>query len=123
MKAILIDVYTDKIDYIDNIHGFKEMQEAIGCRCFTVGHRIEYKGNTYTIFVDDEGLYNQSILFFFKGAHQPFFGRGLILKDLPGGESGNCDIPLAEIHKRTTILYRPDLINYNDVEEERWGLQ
>lgn len=123
MKAILIDVYTDKIDYVDNIHGFQEMQDAIGCRCFTVGHRIEYKGSTYTIFVDDEGMFHHPILFFFKGAHQPFFGRGLILKDLPGGESGDCDIPLSEIQRLTTILYNPEIINYKETEQERWDLQ
>lgn len=120
MKAILINTQKMNLEQVE-VADFKEMQKAIGCSCFTVAHNFKYEGKRYTIFVDDEGLHRHRELFYYEGSHQPFFGNGLILQDLPNGESGDADIPFEYIDKQVTYAFynNPD---YDEVYNERWGL-
>mgnify|MGYP005625664737 CR=1 FL=1 len=120
MKAILINTQKINLEQVE-VADFRDMQKAIGCNNFTVAHRFKYEGKPYTIFVDDEGLYKYRELFYYEGSHQPFFGNGLILQDLPGGESGDADIPLDFIESKITYGYymTPE---EQEVYNERWGI-
>lgn len=118
MKAILINTYKSEIEQVE-VADFRDMQKAIGCDTFTVAHRFKYEGKPYTIFVDDEGLFKYRELFYYEGSHQPFFGNGLILQDLPDGESGDADIPINFIDEQVTYgfyISRDEEQEYN----KRW---
>lgn len=121
MKGIKIDSYAMGAIEVIGIKDYKDIQQVIGCSHFTVAHRFEYEGKFYTIFVDDEGLFNHRTMFYFEGAHQPFFGDGLILQDLPDGESGDADIPLEYINEKVTYSYYISP-KEQEIYNERWGI-
>ena len=84
-RAILIDSELKRIEYVE-ISGLEAMQNLVG-GYIERAHEITTHGNwqkgthfTEDLFVDEDGL-NKGLkdFFYFKGAHQPFAGNGLIV--------------------------------------------
>lgn len=102
MKAILIDPTTRTITAID-VKDWRDIAPAIDADLFAVVNIDNFR---HSIFVDDEGLYTKSDLFYHLDyPHQPLAGRGLVLGyDQRTGESLDCTLTIDEIKAKTEFL-------------------
>ena len=79
MKGILIDPVARECSVVevndDNV--LQSLYDHLGCDTVEL---CAHQSNGDAIYVDEEGLFKQGLRSFqVFGAHQPFFGRGLIL--------------------------------------------
>ena len=111
MRAILIDSQLKKIEYVE-ISGLQSMQNLVG-GYIERAHEIITHGNwqkgthfTEDLFVDEDGL-NKGLqdFFYFKGAHQPFAGNGLIVGGGDtNGESVSTTLDLDFVKAQVSFL-------------------
>lgn len=108
MKAILIDASAKTVTEVTLEDDHKEISKHIGCRTFTLGADI---GEKDCVYVDDEGLLDDSNAFFFLPTlHQPFAGNGLILGiDYNTGESQDTSISLEAVKRSVKFLSAWDI--------------
>lgn len=107
MKAIFIDVYNKTVQEIElspNINMLKQWYNILQIDMVEVAHYIT---DHDSIIVDEEGMLKPcDHFFFYKGAHQPFAGNGLIVGVDEEGETVACDISLQEVIENTVFLNR-----------------
>lgn len=107
MKAILIDSINKEVKEVEIGKGIDEMYKFLNCEIFTIA---TYLPKDDAIFVDDEGLLNDTDAFFtYEGAHQPFAGNGLIMGCDDEGESTDCKISFAEVKEKVKFYTRYEL--------------
>jgi hypothetical protein len=99
MKAILIDSKNKTVSHVDIPSGenhLKEMYKKIGCECFCSAGSFN---NGDTIYVDDEGLINETGDFFvlYCLRKDPLAGNALILGCDDEGFSIDCKTDISLI--------------------------
>lgn len=104
-KALLIDPVRRKIVAIE-VNGFESINKAIGSQIFTTAHQYE---NGDTIYVDDEGLFNEEARqfgFSVKGNPSEYFaGKGVITgANNDTGETIDVQSDLLDIADSITFL-------------------
>lgn len=113
MKAILIDALNHEIKEVTlntEESTLKQWYQLIGCDLVEVAHYITEEDS---ILVDEEGLLKpQDHFFYYKGAHQPFAGNGLIVGVDEEGDDTSCKISLEEVIQNTEFLTRDDCLRH-----------
>ena len=109
MKAILINSVNKTVTEVtlnDDEPILNQFYKLIGCDIIEIAHYIN-KNNS--IIVDEEGLLKpQNHFFFYKKAHQPFAGNGLITGINENGDAVSCNISLVEAALNIEFLSRED---------------
>jgi hypothetical protein len=101
-KAYKIDSSLNRIDTV-LIEDYKDIQDQIGCRCFTVAAIFD---NGDTLYVDDEGYLNSEVMRGFSYDGQFFAGNGLLLGgDDKTGES--VDVKTSELDVAGSTNFPP----------------
>lgn len=103
MKAYLIDPVAQTVTEVDYTGHYQNIYTHIQADMFETC-KIEKKD---MIFVDEEGLLKlkpDSKFFYYKGAHQPFVGRGLVLGTSKMGGSIEPKNTLDEIKSRVSFM-------------------
>ena len=99
MQAILIDPFTETIELVDYSGDYKDIYTLLECDLFAT----VYIDDCDTIYVDDEGLYQEPQRFFqYKGMPQPLAGRGLILGTDEEGDSTDCLLTVEQVRDMVT---------------------
>jgi len=102
MRAILINAETREIKEIDLAEGYMAINEALGCRCFTM---IGGLPNGHDLLLDDEGLLCGPKYFYkIKGYGAPLATCGLILASTEEGESVAASLTVEEVKSLITFL-------------------
>lgn len=105
MKAIFINAEEQTVEEVEHKgEDISEIQEMIGCRCFTVVS-LGYEPDSDGIFIDDEGLLrNEFHAFRFEGYPQPLAGNGLILGCDYEGRSVSPKMSLQEAKEKVSFM-------------------
>jgi len=104
MKAILIDSTLKQIYEVEgNFQDYREIAKFLNCQYIEGATTFE---NQDTIFVDEEGLFNNhNTAFKVAGSHQPYFvGSGIVVGHTIGGNSRNVKSTIEKIEKLIKFL-------------------
>lgn len=103
MQAILIDPFKETIEYVDYSGDWQDIKGLLQCDLFAT----VYIDDCDTLYVDDEGLYQEPQRFFqYRGYPQPLAGRGLILGTDEEGDSTDCLLTVEQV--RDMVSWCPD---------------
>lgn len=102
VKAVVIPVsFNDKpflVELLDNNH-LASLYKYIGCSCIDVVYLAEYDDHSVDMFVDDEGLLNESPLnqYFLRAYRNglcvsPLAGVGVVTRSNDEGETVDIDL-------------------------------
>lgn len=101
MKAILIDPTLNLIQEVEYSGDYKTIYKLIDCSTFTC---VDL-GFGETLYLDDEGLYkDETYMFHYDGAYQPFAGKGLILGTDDEGEAIATRLTTLSVCKKVEFL-------------------
>jgi len=88
MRAILINPVAKVVTEVEYNGNYTQIYEFIHCSCFCTAGNLP---NGDTMFVDDEGLFDQKYGFFkWKGYPTPLVGYGLLMGGDRAGET--CEV-------------------------------
>lgn len=105
-KAILINAKENTASIVEVGH-YTDIYKHCGFSTFTT---VQLNGRGETLYVDDEGLINEtSFGFEYEDYGNPLMGNGLILGcDLNTGDSKDTEMTLEEVRKKVQTFKRPD---------------
>ena len=108
MDAYLINPYLKNFQIVEHDGDYKQIQKLIGCRCFDLA-RLP---NTDSIYVDDEGLFNEPLHFFIHQDYPtPLAGMGLVLGvDIDTGDSTSPKMSFEEL--KSQIIFKTLVMEY-----------
>ena len=95
-KGFLIDPYTGTITetIIDSTKGLDDYYSQLGCRSFDIAN-IDPNNDVY---IDDEGMFNNTMFFSIEGYYQPLAGKGIVMGfEAETGESISTSLTLDEV--------------------------
>lgn len=105
MRAILINADNqtiEEVNIIENVEVLDQWYKYLNVELVTVGLELNEHDS---ILVDDEGLLkNPDNFFYYKGAHQPFAGNGLIVGTDEDGKSVSCNIDLDTVKANVKFM-------------------
>lgn len=101
MKAILIDPFAKEITEVEYSGDFQDIYKLIDCQTFDC---VTFNQAGDGVFVDDEGLYDETKEFFKFPGMQPLAGKGLVLGVDPDGESISPSITLSAMKEMTSFM-------------------
>lgn len=121
MRAIKIDSTNRTVTEVEHEGDFRDIQKAIGCRCFTL---IRDAGSQRDdLFVDDEGLLDASRdTKFFKipWYPTPLAGNGLVLGSNSQGESIAAKGSLEEWQRNVRFMSAEAAWLQEELKESGW---
>jgi hypothetical protein len=116
MNVILIDAINHSVSaqIIEDGKFLAGAYRLIGCDMIEFAHDIEH-GNppvADTIYVDEEGLLKAcDHFFYYKGAHAPFAGNGLVVGfDPETGESNGTNMTVDQVRNAVRFLNRAEAL-------------
>lgn len=101
MQAYLIDPTTKTVSSFNYNGDWQTIAPAIGADVFDVVTSPE----GFSVYVDDEGLYNSTDFFMWKGIPYPIAGRALVFGPVgPDGETTPIEVPMLEVALKLSFL-------------------
>ena len=107
-NGFLIDPYTGTITptLIDTTKGLEDYYSQLECRSFDIAN-IDDKNDVY---IDDEGLFNNTMFFTIEGYYQPLAGKGIIMGfDAETGNTIGTSLTLEEVKAKVMFHTLADI--------------
>ena len=101
MQSYLIDPTTKTVSTFDYSGDWQTIAPAIGANMFDVVTTPE----GFSLYVDDEGMYNSTDFFMWKGMPHPIAGRALVFGPVgPEGETTPIETPMIDVALKLSFL-------------------